>query len=618
MAQLDHVDVVTVGAGWTSAILGWKLGAAGVRVRALEQGAERWTATDFQHNHDALKYTQRKALMTNLSRETWTWRPHDRVNALPFRKFASFHPGEGTGGASVHWAAETWRFYPSDFKYRSHHIERYGEDRLPEGSSVQDWPLSYEELERFYEAYEYDIGVSGTAGNLNGVILPGGNPFEGARSSPYPLPPLAGGVMVEMFKEAAANQGYHPFPQPASILSEGYTGLSGVPRAGCMYCGYCVRYGCEVDAKASAITDHMPAALATGNYDIRYQSKVNGIIVGDDGLARGVKFIDLETGEEHEQPADMVILSGFTMSNVRQLLLSRSSAHPDGVGNDYGQVGRNYTYQISASPVSGTFEGRRFNSFMGNTANVGVIHDFNADNFDHSDLDFIGGASLTFGAGMREPITSSTGLGPLNEDRWADFEDIDPDMLRSPLLITETHDLAGLGTEWGQDWKDNLRKNWDANAGISLQGESLAYEANRLDLDPNYNDAWGNPLLRLTFEFKDNDKRLWRHLAKKMEAVMEEMGATKISVTEDLEDYEISTYQSTHNTGGAIMGDSPENSVTNKYGQVWDTPNVFVTGAALFPQNPGMNPTGTVLALAYHTGDAMVDKYLSNPEELMD
>ncbi len=618
MTQSEHVDVAIVGAGWTSAILGWKLGEAGLKVRALEQGQERWTATHFQHNHDALRYTNRKALMADLSRETWTWRPNSSIPALPFRKFASFHPGEGTGGSSVHWASELWRFYPSDFNYRSHHIERYGEDRIPEGSTVQDWPLTYDDLESHYEAYEYDIGVSGLAGNLNGVTVPGGNPFEGARSSPYPLPPLARSIAGLEFEEAAANLGYHPFPQPSGILSESYTGLSGDTRAGCLYCGYCVRYGCEVDAKASALTDHLPAAFATGNYEIQYHSKVLNILVGDDGLARGVRYMDLETGEERDLMADTVILAGYTLTNVRLLLLSQSDAHPDGVGNDRGMVGKNYTYQLSMSPVSGTFSGRRLNTFMGNTVVTTAIHDFNADNFDHSDLDFIGGASVTYGAGMREPITSTTGLGPINSDRWPELEDVSPDMATSPLLISETPSNTSIGVEWGQDWKDNMRENWDSNMSIAIQGESLPYEGQQLDLDPNYNDAFGNPLLRITFDFQENDKRLYAYITQKLVEIMEEMNPDSMSVTEELDDYEMSSYQSTHNTGGAIMGDSPDNSVTNKYGQVWDTPNVFVTGAALFPQNPGMNPTATVLALAYHTGDAMADQYVGNPEELMD
>lgn len=322
MAVQQKVDVVTIGAGWTAAILAWRLTDAGARVLSLEQGQERWTATDFQHNHDALRHQVRKALMTNLAQEAWTWRPNPNAPSLPMRQFGSFHPGDGTGGSGVHWAAQTWRFQPSDLLYRSHHVERYGEDRLPEGSTIQDWPLTYEELEPYYTASEQDIGISGRTGNLNGQILPGGNPFEGPRSAPYPLPPLENSIAAKEFMQACEALGYHPFPQPAAILSEGYTGLSGKPRAGCLYCGFCVRYGCEVDAKASALTDHLQLSLATGDHEIRYGSKVTGIMMGDDGLATGLRYVDLESGEEHEQPADLVILSGFTLTNVRMLLLS--------------------------------------------------------------------------------------------------------------------------------------------------------------------------------------------------------------------------------------------------------------------------------------------------------
>lgn len=618
MAVQDRVDVVTIGAGWTSSIFGWKLGQAGLKVRALEQGLERWTSPDFEHNHDALRHSVRKALMVDLATETWTWRPNPDLPSLPIRRHQSFHPGSGTGGSSVHWTAETWRFYPTDFKYRSHHVERYGEDRLPEGSTIQDWPVTYDDLEPYYTQVEYDIGISGHEGNLNGQIIPGGNPYEGPRSTPYPLPPLAMSIPGQMFSETTADMGYHPFPQPTGILSEAYTGLSGRPRAGCLYCGFCTRFGCEVDAKGSAITDHLPVALETGNYEIRYGAKVTGIIIGDDGLARGLSYIDLETGEEHEQPADIVIVSGYTLTNVRMLLMSRHDRHPDGVGNDRGQVGRNYTYQLVQSPATGVFDDRRFNLYMGNGATGAVIHDFNADNFDHSDLDFLGGASMTFGDGQREPLTSTLGLPTLNSGRFSEYEDVSPDGTKSPMLITEVSDLGGSGVEWGQGWKDNLRQHWDNVVSVAIQGESLPYQDQFLDLDPTYTDAWGNPLLRITYDFHENDKRLYRFLAQRSREILEAMNASSITSTDELDPYNVYVYQSTHNTGGAIMGDSPDNSVTNKYGQVWDTPNVFVTGAALYPQNPGINPTMTLLALAYMTGDAMVDQYLDNPNELMD
>jgi gluconate 2-dehydrogenase alpha chain len=619
MAVQDRVDVVTVGAGLTAGILAWKLTQAGLTVRSLEQGRERWTSTDFQHNHDYLKFSLRHALMTNISQESWTWRPHMRAPALPFRRHQSFHPGSGLGGASIHWNVQTWRWYPTDYRYRSHHIERYGEGKLPEGSTVQDWGITYEELEPHFAAMERDFGVAGQAGNLNGEIIPGGNPFEGERTTEYPMPPHPTNIPGQMFADASSAMGYHPFPQPAAINSVGYTGLSGRPRAACLYCGFCVRYGCEVDAKASAITDYIPVALESGLYDIRYGAKVIGITVGDDGLATGVRYIDLDTGEEHEQPADIVILSAYTLTNVRLLLLSQSSAHPDGVGNDRGRVGKNYTYQISQTPVTGTFEGRRFHGYMGQSGVRTNMHDFNADNFDHSDLDFIGGADIAAGPNQLNPLDSTLGLNPINADRWEDLEETAASgEMRHPLLYTEVSDLQGEGLEWGQDWKENLRNNWDNQIGVSIQGESLPYEDHFLDLDPTYTDSFGLPLLRITFDFKENDQRLYRFVTQRIAEIMESMNPTRMSVSDELGSYRIDHYQSTHCNGGAIMGDNPDTSVTNKYGQVWDTPNVFVTGAALYPQNAGMNPTGPLMGLAYHTGDAMVDQYVSNPEELMD
>ncbi|MFP4343653.1 MAG: GMC family oxidoreductase [Anaerolineales bacterium] len=617
MTVQNRVDVVTVGAGWTAAILAWKLTAAGLRVVSLEQGPVRATAPYFDHNHDHLSHSVRNAMMVNLGQETWTWRPNPAAPSLPVRKYGAFHPGQGLGGAGVHWAAQHWRFYPSDFRYRSHHVARYGAGKLPQGARVQDWGLTYEELEPYFDAVDYDIGVTGQAGNLRGEIQPGGNPFEGPRSRPYPLPPLERSLSAAMFSDACEELGHHPFRQPGAILSRAYTGLSGRVRAGCLYCGFCVRFGCEVDAKASAITDHIPLALETGLYEVRPHSYVTQVNTGSDGLATGVSYIDLTTGEEHEQPAAIVILSAYPLSNVRLLLLSRSSAHPDGIGNDRGRVGKNLTYQLITSPVTGIFEDRRLNFYMGNSVLQDVIHDFNADNFDHSDLDFIGGASITCGGGARDPLTSTLAMPSLRAGTGAEEngEDAPPP---HPPLFNQVGSLAGGGEEWGAAWKENLRRNWDGVVPIVIQGESLPYDDQFMDLDPRYTDAFGRPLLRLTFDWHENDRNLYRFIAQRCREIMEAMGPDRMTVTEELGAFEIYPYQSTHITGGAIMGTDPERSVTNRYGQVWDTPNVFVTGATLYPQNAGMNPTGPLLALSYLAGDGIREKYLDDEGRLID
>ncbi len=581
-----HVDVVTVGAGWTAGVLAEQLTRAGLTVVSLERGEIRDTALNFSHDHDELRYQVRRDMMINLQNETWTWRPSPKDTALPMRQYGSFNPGRGTGGAGVHWAAQHWRFYPSDFQYRTHHIERYGEQKLPVGNRIQDWPVTYDEMEKYYDAVDYDIGVSGTAGNLNGEQIEGGNVFEGPRSRDYPMKPLPTSITGNKFTVAAGDLGYHPFPQPAAILSENYKDLAGNPRGSCLLCGFCTRFGCEVGAKASAIVTHMPAAFATGKYEIRPNCYVYRIDVDSDGKATGVTYID-PGGRTQTQTADIVLVSAYTLTNVRLLLMSTSNAHADGIGNDHGMVGKNYTYQLGGGGSSGRFDGERLNQFMGNSCNQALIHDFNADNFDHSDLDFIGGASIGSGGGERNPISSVGGVPTQS------------------------------GTNWGKEWKESLRSNWDSIAGIGTQGESLPYEDQYLDLDPTYRDRFGLPLLRLTFDWHENDYNMIRYLSPKMREILERMGATDIQTQEELEPYSIAPYQSTHCTGGAIMGTDPGNSVTNKYGQVWDTPNVFVTGAALFPQNAGMNPTGTVLALAYLAGDGIVNQYMKSPGDLI-
>jgi len=586
MATQPKVDVVTVGVGWTGGILAQKLTAAGLHVVGIEQGPFRHTTPDFTYPHDELRYNDRRAMMVDLQQETWTWRPNPRAGSLPMRQYGSFNPGKGVGGAGIHWAAQTWRFYPSDFQYRTHTIQRYGESKLPEGNRIQDWPLTYEELEPYYDQFEYDIGVSGKAGNIKGKKIPGGNVFEGPRQRDYPLPPLASSIVADRFTKASNDLGYHPFPQPACILSQPYKDASGQTRAACLYCGFCTRYGCEVASKGSAIVMHIPMAMKTGRYEIREHSYVFRINVDSSGMATGVSYID-PSGREIEQPADLVIVSAYTLMNVKLLLMSRSSAHASGVGNDHGLVGQNYTYQLGGGGSSGLYPGERLNSFMGNSCLASLIHDFAADNFDHKDLDFVGGASISSGSGENNPVSSAGGVP------------------------------TATGKTWGQDWKDALRNNWDSGVGIGIQGESLPYNDQFLDLDPVYKDRFGFPLLRLTFDWHPNDYNLVRFMSVKMRGILEQMGAKNIVTQKELTPYQIWPYQSTHCTGGAIMGTDPGSSVVNKYSQVWDTPNVFVTGASNFPQNACMNPTDTVCALAYHTADGIINQYLKQPGKLI-
>src|SRR3954470_1476043 len=188
--KLPPVDVVLVGFGWTAAILAHELTDAGLQVLALERGGWRDTPTDFAPTfiQDELRFYFRHKLFQETARETLTFRNKPDQTALPMRQLGSFLPASGVGGAGIHWNGQTWRFLPSDFVARSHNEQRYG--KLPQDMTVQDWGVTYDELEPFYDKFEYLCGISGKAGNLKGKVEAGGNPFEGARTREYPNPPM--------------------------------------------------------------------------------------------------------------------------------------------------------------------------------------------------------------------------------------------------------------------------------------------------------------------------------------------------------------------------------------------------------------------------------------------
>ena len=319
------VDVVTIGAGWTSAILGAKLCPKGTTMVALEQGTHRWTYPDFAHDHDSLRYSVRYAMMVDLARETWTWRPTPDKPALPMRQYGSFNPGEGLGGAAIHWSAQLWRFLQYDFRHRSHIVDRYGASKLPEGSTIQDWPVGYDDLESYYDAFEWDLGASGHRRQRPRRDPSRRQPVRGAAQPRLPEPAARDESVRGHVRQRV--QGARPAPVPAAGRDH-LTRLHrpfGNLRSGCLYCGFCTRFGCEVDAKASPQNTHLPVALETGRYDVRLGCKVLRIETGADGLATGVTYVDGK-GQEHFQPADVVVASAFTLENNRLLLLSRSQA----------------------------------------------------------------------------------------------------------------------------------------------------------------------------------------------------------------------------------------------------------------------------------------------------
>jgi gluconate 2-dehydrogenase alpha chain len=583
--KLPATDVVIVGLGWTGSILAEALTRAGLNVVAIERGPWRDTATDFPTTYaqDELRYHIRHDLFLRPAQQTMSFRNKENQTALPIRIWGSFMPPNGVGGGGVHWNGQTWRFLPSDFQLRTHLTERYGAKFLPEDMTIQDWGVTYDELEPYYDRFEYLCGTSGKAGNIKGAKQPGGNPFEGARSREYPTVPQRQPYGATLFADAAKQMGYNPFPQPSGNLSTAYTNPLGVTLGPCTYCGFCEWFGCGNYSKASPQTTVLPILVRRANFEARTLCEVAQINLDVSGKrATGVTYVDVN-GDAWEQPADLVLLCAFQLFNVHMLLHS-------GIGKPYdpqsgeGVIGRNYSYQVTSS-VDAFFDNKNFNPFMASGAIGMCIDEFNGDNFDHSQLGFVGGGYM--GA-------VQTGA--------------------RPILTTRTP----RGTpRWGAAWKKAVADNYLSNYESVTHASCYSYRDVHLDLDPTYTDHLGRKLMRITFDFHENELKMSQYLTDRLGEIVEKMAPRSMEKHPRTGPYNIADYQTTHTCGGAIMGTNPKTSALNRYLQSWDVSNLFVLGATAFPQNAGYNPTNTVGALAFWTADALVNQYLKSPGPLV-
>jgi gluconate 2-dehydrogenase alpha chain len=584
-----RADAVIVGMGWTGAILAKQLTDAGLRVVALERGPDRDTQPDFAYPRtvDELEGSVHRHFLQSLSQETVTVRHGINDTAVPYRQMGSFKPGTGVGGAGSHWSGCHFRPLPEDMNLRRSLEERYGRGLIPEDMTIQDFPVSYEELETCFDEFEYVCGTSGKAGVVNGQLQDGGNPFEGSRSRDYALPPNPAYLGAESLTNAALELGYHPYPIPTSNASRPYVNPYGCQMGPCNFCGFCSDYGCINYSKASPNVCILPALRRRRDlFELRPLSQVLKVNLDGSGKrATGVTYLDAE-GREFEQPADLVLLCAFSLYNVHLMLLS-------GIGKPYdpltgeGTVGRNYSYQ-NLNRVSLFFDKDvQANAFIGIGGGGATFDDLNGKQLDNAKTGFVGGGIIW----ARQP-----GAGPVRG-------------------IPVPRGTPGWGTAWKHAVSDYFRHSFY----FEVQGACMSYHQHYLSLDPTYRDAFGRPLLRITFDWHDNEIRAAQFLVAKAEEIVKVINP-KSFFSEGKRPgthYNITQYQSTHTCGGAIMGTNPTTSTLNRYLQSWDVPNVFAIGANAFPQNNGYNPTGLVGGLAYWAAQAIVEQYIKNPGPLV-
>ena len=452
-------------------------------------------------------------------------------------------------------------------------MELYGEERLQhlaeDGAAIADWPLTYDEVEPFYEKVETHVGIGGWPGNIQGNLRPvdpqEGNPFEAPRQADYPFRPLRDNATDLTFRQGALELGLHPFHVPTAITTVPYLSPYGVSRPPCTYCTFCTGHGCWNASKSSSLESLLPAAEATGNFELRANANVLRINT-EGGRAVSVEYVDTLTGEVHTQPGDIFYLAAYSYQNVRLLL------HSGLDGN--GLVGK-YFMNRSGPSVHAIFTDRMINGFNGPAVQRQGIDNYNGEvafeeKMQLSDDDFFIRGSFIGSPSQRNPLQT---YGTLPDD-----------------VAT-----------WGSGFKEHVKENLNRFMSLQFVAEPMPYESSYLDLDPNHVDEYGVPGVRVTRQVKQNEQRMARFLFRKGSEIMRAAGAARVWGSDEVSPVATST----HDLGGARMGSDPSLSVTNRYCQMWDVPNLFVGGGATFPSMAGKNPTQTIWMMSYWTADAI-------------
>ena len=560
--NLKGTDVVVVGLGAAGGVAVLPLTRAGLDVIGLEAGG--WlTPADFAPDEIRNNVRDWPQSVQKANHEVPT---HRRSEGAAYSPRPQFHPMmNAVGGASLHYWAQSWRLNPWDFKVVSATTARYGAHRLPKGSTVEDWPFGLDELEPYYDHVEYEVGVSGKAGNIKGKLDPAGNIYEGERAREYPMPALRGTEYTDMMGSVGRKMGLHTFAGPAAITSQPYEG-----RSGCMYHGWCDRGGCPVRAKSSTAVSTIPKAQATGRLKVVPYAHVVAIESDGEGRVTGVTY--LKDGEVYFQPAKAVLLGSYVYENVRLLLMSKSKAHPNGLGNGTGQVGRHYFSHNHLSGLTALFP-HDINNWYGLQGQGVGADNWADDNWDHKDVDFIGGANM-YVYSARRPIGGAS-MGTFGHTK-----------------------------SWGSDWKAFMVKNIDRTNTAYLQKTTLPYEDNYLDLDPVVKDPLGHPVTRITADFKANEAKVAEMAWAKMEAWYREAGAIAV------EKVPLGTMgPTTHAYGGTRMGDNPKTNVVDRWGFSHEAANLGVLGGSVMGTSGSRNPTLTLQALAWRTAQHLADTW---------
>ena len=531
------VDFVVIGSGIAGGSVARELTRNGFAVVLLEQG-RKVGPDDMEHDELGAFMWPRWTNDPALSPQTYRKSDSDKLEHRNFAQYARV-----VGGTTLHFTGNFWRFRPIDFHERS-------KRGAVAGAELADWPITYEELEPYYTAVEYAVGVSGEVGN---------DPREPFRSKPFPLPPLnvtGPGVLLEV---GAKKLGWSSKAAPMALLSREYKG-----RQPCHNCGFCLAFPCEWGAKSGANWTMVPEAVASGKCELRSHSFVRKIETDDAGRVTGVIYFDKDK-KEIVQKAKAVVLCANGAETPRLLLNSKSNRFPDGLANSSGVVGKHLMCNGNVT-LQAEFE-HEVNAHKGPVVTRITQEPYELD----PKLNLIGGGGFDF-------------------------------RMSVPALIW-TLGMPEDGPMWGSAFKQRMRP-WFHNSIETLGHTSqLPVATNRVTIDPELTDAWGVPAISITFKEHEHDMRLYKHFQDKGRELLEAAGAKKVPPGQ-IND---APGSAVHLLGTARMGNDPRTSVVDKYHRAHDVKNLFIVDGSSFVTSGRWQPTMTIQALAFRAADHIAE-----------
>jgi len=570
----DRWDVIVVGSGAAGGMAAFQLAMAGVKVLLLEAGRMIDVRTEYRTMEWPYASMRRERLPAGerpiaVAEYSFLDRPYGSNPALEkYKKVVSYssdtftrnwvvderqHPTTGTpyawvrsrvlGGKTNFWGRGALRYGPLQFGAASR-----------DGFDV-DWPISYDDVKPYYDKVDVLLGCSGTKEGLEQVP-------DGVFQRPSKL------TCVEVaFKRAIASMGRHYIPGRAGVTTEGV--LNNKYRARCAGRGRCGR-GCDIQAAFHSPASLIYPARDSGHMTVRPYSIVSEVLLGDDSnRASGVRVIDANTREVMDFKAPVVVLGAGTLETTRILLNSRSSAHPGGLGNSSGALGCYLSEHIMGIQGSGYIPAR---------------------------------------IGTETTLDDGRAVSPYIP-RFRNVTDRHPDFIRGYHFqggggCYEYPGMADELTGYGKAFKSSVRKYYPAYIGFGGFGEVLPRKENRVTLDPVVKDAWGLPVLRFDYRFRDNELKMAKDMADSIEEMLTAAHAEDIKIRRE----PLPPGWSIHEIGTARMGDDPKTSVTDRFCRLHDAKNVYIADAAPFVSGGTQNTTWSILAMAWRTMDYLKDR----------